>query len=80
MLDNYDPDRIARTIHNDFAADPSILRTRKSINELREQRQEQQMQQQQAEKESQMMQAAPQQETGQSAEAAEVLNQIRGSF
>lgn len=80
MLDNYDPDRIARTIHNDFAADPSILRTRKSINELREQRQEQQMQQQQAEQEAQMMQAAPQQEAGQSAEAAEVLNQIRGSF
>ena len=48
MLDNYNADKIARTIHNDFAADPTILRSTKEIRQLREQREQAQQAQMEA--------------------------------
>mgnify|MGYP003644683071 CR=1 FL=1 len=79
MLDNYDPDKIARTIHNDFAADPSILRTQRTVKEMRKQRQEEEEMAQQQEQMNQSMESsAPSGVT--SIETAEALNQIRGAF
>lgn len=84
ILDNYDADKLARQIHNDFAADPSILKSEKDVKMLRKQRQEAQQAEQQAEQEGQMAQAAmnsPALKTPEGqAQAAEVLNQLRGSF
>lgn len=79
MLDNYNADKIARTIHNDFAADPSILRTRKEIQEMREMRQQQDQAQAEQEQQMQMMEMQANQPE-QPAEAASILNQIRGQF
>ena len=80
MLDNYNPDKIARTIHNDFAADPSILRSQKDIRQLREMRQQAESEQAEREQEEQMMQSSSESDSTESSEAASVLHQIRGSF
>lgn len=81
MLDNYNPDQIARTIHNDFAADPTVMRTRREISELREQRAAAQQEEAARQNEIEMMQAGmqPSLSPEQPAQAAEVLSNIRGS-
>jgi len=84
ILDNYDADKLARQIHNDFAADPSILKSEKDVKMVRRQRQEAQQAQQQAEQQSQMIETAaksPAMATPEGqAQAAEVLNQLRGNI
>lgn len=82
ILDNYDADKLARQIHTDFAADPSILKSQKEVQMLRKNREQAKQQQMQAEQQGEMMKAAaPAMATpdGQ-AQAAEVLNQLRGSM
>ena len=81
MLDNYNPDKIARTIHNDFAADPSVMRTTREINDLRKERQE--LQEMEAERQNQLDQAQvglPVSTPEEPAQTAEVLSNIRGAF
>ena len=80
MLDNYNADKIARTIHNDFAADPTILRSTKEIRELRQQREQMQQAQMQAEQEQAMMQAGMSAQPEQPAQTAEILSSIRGAY
>ena len=78
ILDNYDSDKLARTIHNDFSADPSILRTSKEVRIEREKAakaQQEQKEEAQLEQVGQTMLESPQ---GQ-AEAAGVLNDLRSS-
>lgn len=60
MLDNYNGDKIARTIHNDFAADPSVLRSKAEIRRMRKEREEQAQQQAQAQQQEAMMEQAAQ--------------------
>lgn len=81
ILDNYDSDKLARQIHHDFAADPSILKSEQDVNSVRRHREERRQQESQRQQEAEMMQAAsPALGTPEGqAQAAEVLNQLRGS-
>ena len=82
MLDNYNPDKIAKTIHNDFAADPTIMNTTKEINKLRSEREENRAQRAQQEESNQVIEQAQalssMPEGG--IETADVLNQLRGRY
>ena len=79
ILDNYDSDKLARTIHADFSADPSVLKTIKEVRIIREENAKAQQESEQKEKMSELentMLSSPQ---GQ-AEAAGVLSDLRGQF
>ncbi len=90
MLDNYNPDKIARTIHNDFAADPSVRRTTAEMKRMRREREEQAQAQADAEQQQAMMDQAAQTPQAQDmlgdmatspegqAMTADILSQVRG--
>ena len=77
ILDNYDADKLARQIHSDFAADPMILRNKREVDQSRRQRQEAQQQQAEAEEMQMLEQQFVKTPEGQ-AQAASILNEMRG--
>ena len=77
ILDNYDADKLARQIHSDFAAAPMILKNKREVDQLRRQRQEAQAQQAKSEEVQMLEEQFVKTPEGQ-AQAAEILNQMRG--
>jgi len=75
ILDNYDFDKLARTIHRNFAADPNVLNSKKEVNELREAREAARAREQQERQREEAI-AVNMAANGQ-AEAANVLTQMR---